>query len=26
VDNITPQQKAHRDAWLGGESQGAARR
>jgi predicted metalloprotease with PDZ domain len=25
VDNITPQQKAHRDAWLGGEAQGAAR-
>ncbi|MBZ5703821.1 MAG: PDZ domain-containing protein [Acidobacteriia bacterium] len=25
VDNITPQQKANRDAWLGGESQGAAR-
>lgn len=25
VDNITPQQKVRRDAWLGGESQGAAR-
>lgn len=25
VDNVTPQQKAHRDAWLGGEAQGAAR-
>jgi predicted metalloprotease with PDZ domain len=25
VDNISPQQKARRDAWLGGEAQGAAR-
>lgn len=25
VDNITSQQKARRDAWLGGEAQGAAR-
>jgi predicted metalloprotease with PDZ domain len=25
IDNITPQQKAHRAAWLNGESQGAAR-
>jgi len=25
VDNITRQQKARRDAWLGGEAQGAAR-
>jgi predicted metalloprotease with PDZ domain len=25
VDNITPQQKARRDAWLGGEAQGVAR-